>query len=567
MSPAVPTLSSAFSLLAKPAQQAANGGMQTSTPATATAPINWNAINVKPAVPQTTATFGLPKATPAVPSLTSPMQTSTAATATPMMNFANPPKPAVPATGNLQSSDTALKPGQFGAGPFATVNTDGTSTPSAYSKMPAMPSTTPATTPSAPAAPAFVQTPSGTANPATGGMVTTATPQQNAAEAPAIGSNTGNSASGSSYSSSAGGAPAVPYTGGGSYNPLITSAESEDLFKKYQDSLKQSDEELTAQERLNSLNTAAATAYTNTQNQPIALPFITGQQAAIQRSQALLAQPLESQLALLQAKRQTASTVSKAALDRADALTAARRELATKTVDIPFGGQVAQYDQSTGGYKTLNLGGSAAGGGDQATTSSWVNLIKGGQAQLSDVPVQLRQAVAQGMSSSPSVSKANQDAIAQADTVIQKVMDIMPTINGTNTGAASYLAGIRGTPQYNLAAQLDTIKSNVGFAALQAMRAASPTGGALGQVSEQENRLLQSTLASLDQGQSPDQLKANLTKVQLHFSNLKQILNAPINAQVGYDKSGNVVIKAPTGGAFSSQPQQSSSSSGSIYDW
>lgn len=546
MSPAVPSLSSAFSLLGSAAPS------QT--------PINWGAVNVKPAAPA--PTFGFPAAKPTIPSISTSMQTSTPQTATPMADFTA--KPAVPSMGNLQSNDTALRPGQFGAGPFATIAADGTSKPSAYSQMPALPNTASAT-PTTPTPPAYVATPSGTANPATGAMVSSPAPQQNAAEAPAIGGNTGNASSGSSYSYSAGGSPALPYSGG-SYNPLVTTPEAEDLFKKYMDSQKPSDEETQAQERLNNLNTAAATAYTNTQNQPIALPFITGQQAAQQRSQALLAQPLESQIALLQAKRQTASTVSKAALDRADAMTKARRELATSTVSIPFGSTAAQFDAASGTYKPI--GGGSASSSDTASQDSWVNLIKGGQAKLDDVPQQLRQGVAEKLSSSPAVSKANQDAIAQADTVIQKVMDIMPTINGTNTGAASYLAMVRGTPQYNLAAQLDTIKSNVGFAALQAMRAASPTGGALGQVSEQENRLLQSTLASLDQGQSPDQLKSNLAKVQLHFENLKQILNAPINAQVDYDAQGHVVIKAPTGGAFSSKPQQQSgSSSGSIYDW
>jgi len=561
MSPALPTLSSAFSLLAKPAQPTATSGMQTSTPATAATPINWNAVNVKPAAPA--PTFGISTAKPALPSLSSTMQTSTPATATPMTSFNA--KPAAPATGNLQSSDTALRPGQFGAGPFATVNADGSSTPSAYSKMPALPSMA-SSAPSTPATPAFVQTPSGTANPATGAMVTPSTPAQNAVsgDAASVGSNTGNATGGSSYSYSAGGSPALPYSGG-SYNPLITTPEAEDLFKKYMDSQKPSDEELAATENLNRLNTAAATAYTNTQNQPIALPFITGQQAAQQRSQALLAQPLESQIALLQAKRQTASTVSKAALDRADAMTKARRDLATSTVSVPFGSTAAAFNAATGKFEPINAG--SISGADDASQDSWVNLIKGGQAKLEDVPQQLRQGVAEKLSSSPAVSKANQDAIAQADTVIQKVLDIMPTIDGSNTGAMAYLAGIKGTPQYNLATQLDTIKANVGFAALQAMRAASPTGGALGQVSEQENRLLQSTLASLDQGQSAEQLKANLAKVQLHFQNLKQILNAPINAQVDYDAAGNVIIKAPAGGAFSSQPQQSSSSSGSIYDW
>jgi hypothetical protein len=50
------------------------------------------------------------------------------------------------------------------------------------------------------------------------------------------------------------------------------------------------------------------------------------------------------------------------------------------------------------------------------------------------------------------------------------------------------------------------------------MRENSPTGGALGQVSDIENRLLQATLGSLEQAQSLPQFVQNLQQ-------LKQILS------------------------------------------
>ena len=70
-----------------------------------------------------------------------------------------------------------------------------------------------------------------------------------------------------------------------------------------------------------------------------------------------------------------------------------------------------------------------------------------------------------------------------------------------------------GTPGYNLAQDLQSIAANVSFKELQAMRAASPTGGALGQVSDFENRLLQSVEGSLDIGQTPARLRANLARI------------------------------------------------------
>jgi hypothetical protein len=46
------------------------------------------------------------------------------------------------------------------------------------------------------------------------------------------------------------------------------------------------------------------------------------------------------------------------------------------------------------------------------------------------------------------------------------------------------------------------------------MRASSPTGGALGQVTDFENRLLQATIGNLEQSQSKDQLLYNLRRVK-----------------------------------------------------
>lgn len=84
-------------------------------------------------------------------------------------------------------------------------------------------------------------------------------------------------------------------------------------------------------------------------------------------------------------------------------------------------------------------------------------------------------------------------------------------ITGFAGSAASY---IPGSTAYNLSETLNTIKANLGFAKLQQMREASPTGGALGQVSDFENKLLQSTFGSLEQAQGNEQLVRNLYRVK-----------------------------------------------------
>lgn len=91
------------------------------------------------------------------------------------------------------------------------------------------------------------------------------------------------------------------------------------------------------------------------------------------------------------------------------------------------------------------------------------------------------------------------------------------------TGVVGWIASAApGTNAFNVARLLDTVKANAGFDKLQAMRDASPTGGALGQVSEFENLLLQATIGNLEQSQSKDQLIYNLRRVQ-------QIYDAIIN--------------------------------------
>jgi hypothetical protein len=82
---------------------------------------------------------------------------------------------------------------------------------------------------------------------------------------------------------------------------------------------------------------------------------------------------------------------------------------------------------------------------------------------------------------------------------------------GVGSQATSWLGG---TPAQAVGSLLDTIKANTGFDQLQAMRNASPTGGALGPVSDMENRLLQSTLGSIDPKQPAPQLADNLKRLK-----------------------------------------------------
>lgn len=104
--------------------------------------------------------------------------------------------------------------------------------------------------------------------------------------------------------------------------------------------------------------------------------------------------------------------------------------------------------------------------------------------------------------------------------VISTIDELNPLINGLTTGVGgAALRGVPGTDAYNLNSKLTTIKANLGFDRLQAMRDASPTGGALGQVAVQELEGLQASVASLDPNQSEPQLRQQLARVQRHYQN------------------------------------------------
>ena len=95
-------------------------------------------------------------------------------------------------------------------------------------------------------------------------------------------------------------------------------------------------------------------------------------------------------------------------------------------------------------------------------------------------------------------------------------------------GLLGSLNSIRpGSPAFDVDKMLNTIKANVGFDRLQAMRDSSPTGGALGQVTELELKLLQSSLAALDQGMSPKRFREQLMIVRNQYMKVTGLLATP----------------------------------------
>ena len=162
--------------------------------------------------------------------------------------------------------------------------------------------------------------------------------------------------------------------------------------------------------------------------------------------------------------------------------------------------------------------------GDPAALAA-LNLIN---KQL-DIQI-AQQKIAKGekeVSDSESAQKRKNKADAfKAAGIINTIDTALSQVGGGTAGLGGVIMKkLAGSEAVDLEANLETIQANLGFDQLQAMRDASPTGGALGQVSERELIALQSTVASLKQEQSPEQLRANVEKVKKHYQNWLDTLN------------------------------------------
>lgn len=122
----------------------------------------------------------------------------------------------------------------------------------------------------------------------------------------------------------------------------------------------------------------------------------------------------------------------------------------------------------------------------------------------------------------------------RANRVSELVDQVSPRVGNLTAGfIGSKLAKIEGTSALDVSKAIDTIKANIGFDELNTMRRESPTGGALGQVSERELTYLQSVLANLEQSQSPKQLRENLLKVKTEVQNSRQRIQEAFEKDFG----------------------------------
>jgi hypothetical protein len=177
-----------------------------------------------------------------------------------------------------------------------------------------------------------------------------------------------------------------------------------------------------------------------------------------------------------------------------------------RVIDIPQPDGTTQkvsYDISTGQATVLGRGRSAE---DEAREKL------------------IAEAEAQDFIGAPKRLVAANDAINQIENNLGPVFDsVEEQADAWSVGLMSLTSIVPNTPAANLKANVETLLANSAFDRLQEMRANSPTGGALGSITERELDLLAATRAALARSQSPAQFRENLTRLRNHYERAAEI--------------------------------------------
>jgi len=191
-------------------------------------------------------------------------------------------------------------------------------------------------------------------------------------------------------------------------------------------------------------------------------------------------------------------------------------------VEQGYKGDFVQYQldlKKAGADKTTMLPTPAKGFQyQQDENGNWIaTIIPGGSADL-----EIQAADAKALLAKVNTQKAGNVVLKNVG-LVRNAIKNPQTFFGMevgSTGWGSLLKDIPATQAKGVAGMIATIKGNVGFDKLQAMREASPTGGALGQVSELELKLLMSTIGSLDQAQSDADLLRVLNEIEYWYNHI-----------------------------------------------
>jgi hypothetical protein len=151
----------------------------------------------------------------------------------------------------------------------------------------------------------------------------------------------------------------------------------------------------------------------------------------------------------------------------------------------------------------------------------------------------------------PQATAALKSFNAKTDKFDRDIAELLANEKGLNE-ITGFFAGRTDVSAMSDAARralslFNTITAKGGFSELQDMRNASPTGGALGNVSNQEGKQLIDSFAALARTQNANDLRKSLTTAQSDLQNLKQRMSEAYDLTYEYRNGGGGAPALPPG--------------------
>lgn len=204
----------------------------------------------------------------------------------------------------------------------------------------------------------------------------------------------------------------------------------------------------------------------------------------------------------------------------------------------------AAWQAENGKGQTINVGGESAN----------IGTIPPGYAAVQDpsspagyrferIPGSAAEAEAAAAAATAETAGGRKDLATDIITgAATKARDAL-TSGGITTGAAGAVAGLLPESQAaEVRRQIDVLKANATIENLTAMRQASPTGGALGSVTEKEGAMLAAASGAIDPNASYDQV---LSAIDNYERTLLQVVHGPVVGEQIYQQTRKQDTTAP----------------------
>lgn len=142
--------------------------------------------------------------------------------------------------------------------------------------------------------------------------------------------------------------------------------------------------------------------------------------------------------------------------------------------------------------------------------------------------------------------RAAEGFLDNGQNIMDRLMKIKARVNNKTAGVAGgALSKVWATEAQAVKLELESIGSNIGFDKLTEMRQNSPTGGALGSVSDYEGKQLRNAVASLENTQDPKVLQQNIDSAINTYQKIAERVSKGLEQDRARFRMGQSVTPTP----------------------